>query len=641
MEDSAALVLEFSAADAIDVDEVERLACSMPTFHVVAVAQALTNEERTALGKRFSKLPNLEVCLLGAPIGRGAAIRAGLSRVEVDVVAIVSLDEIVDPAVIAALVRRLAAQPDVDGILAARSHLSAQRGVLRAGLSRGYNMVSNALFGLAIRDVQAPLKVFKYRSLVRILDNLQLRSHAFDVDLLYNARRFGLRIAEVTIGRQPRPRRWPVIETALSAISSLVVLRLVYSRAGAHPLIMRLGRPYIIMNKRSFSVLIFCWRDPHSPSAGGGEVYLHEQARHWVAQGHAVTWVAQGFRGGAREEQLDGIRIVRVGSGLTVFPTAILWYIFRSGWRFDFVLDVMNGFPFFTPIVSGKPKACLVYHVHATHFRDELPGPLADIAIAIETKLVPWIYRRTRFLTISASSARELVEYRITDLPIEIIHSGVDDTLLPGTRHAQPTVLYLGRLRRYKGIRKLIDAFVIVKRVIPDARLVIAGSGDDEPSLRAYTTSIDGIEFTGRVDNDRRRELYQEAWVLGMPSKIEGWGIVVIEAASCGTPTVAYNVNGLRDCIVDDETGFLVQSDAEFVERLRMMLSVNPDGSQMMYSCMKWSRNFSWDRTAERTLEQVRRSQLWSVAIEPQNALASASNVGRDAPRYVEGGRAQ
>jgi len=625
MESLAAVVLEFSATDPTDIADVERLAFALPAIRVVAVAQALDDRQRSTLENRFAGLLNLDVCLLGVPIGRGAAIRAGLSRLgdDIDVVAIVSLDEVVDPAIVVALVEHLASQPGIEAVLTARSN-SLQRGLLRTSLSRLYNVVANAMFGLAIRDVQAPLKVFRYRSLVRILDDLRLRSHAFDVDLLFNIRRAGLRIAEVTIESRPRPRRWSVARTAASAMSSLVVLRVGYSRAGSHPLIMRLGRPYVITNKRLFSVLIFCWRDPRSPRAGGSEVYLHEQAMHWVKQGHAVTWVAQGFFGGAREEILDGIRVVRVGRGLGVFPMAIFWYVFQSGWRFDFILDVMNGLPFFTPIISGKPKACLVHHVHATHFRDELPRPLADVAIAVETKLVPWIYRRTRFLTVSASSSRELVEHGITRLPIEIIHSGVDDALFPGSRHVQPTVLYFGRLRRYKGIRKLIDAFVVVKRSIPDARLVIAGSGDDEASLREYARSTDGIEFTGRVDDDRRRELYQQAWALGMPSKIEGWGIVVIEAASCGTPTVAYDVNGLRDCIVDGETGFLVRSDAEFTERLRLLLSRNPDDSPMMHACLRWSRNFSWDKTAARTLEQIRRSQLWSIVVEPQPVLAGA-----------------
>lgn len=622
----SAVVLEFVADDHIDLGEIERLAEAMPRTKVVAVAQALSASSRETLAFRFSGLPNVEFADLGVPIGRGAAIRAGLSRVREEVVAIVSLDERVDAATVLALMRRLRSHAHLDAVFAARSHSPTQRGFVRSALSGGYNLFANALFGLGMRDVQAPIKVFRLGSLSRVLDGLQLRSHAFDVDLIFQARRHGLVMAQVTIGNRPRRRRWPVVDTALRAISSLLVLRLLYTPLGAHPLVMRLGRPYVVARKDRYSVLIFCWRDPKSPKAGGGEVYLYEQARHWVRQGHEVTWVAQGFKGGAANERLEGIRVVRVGRGLLVFPAAILWYVFRSGWRFDFIVDVMNGIPFFTPIFSGKPKACLVYHVHAAHFRDELPRPISDAAVAVETKLVPWIYRRTRFLTISESSASEISELGISRLPIEIVHSGVDSALVPGRRHEKPTILFLGRLRRYKGVRKLIDAFVLVKTTIPDARLVIAGTGDDEIALRDYARDCSGIEFTGRVDDAKRRELYQEAWVLGMPSQIEGWGIVVIEAASCGTPSVAYDVNGLRDCINDAETGYLVKTDVDFAKRIELLLRDDALRRSFAAACLRWSQNFSWDRCAERTIEQVRRAQLWSVALEPRIAISDRAH---------------
>ena len=85
----------------------------------------------------------------------------------------------------------------------------------------------------------------------------------------------------------------------------------------------------------------------------------------------------------------------------------------------------MNGIPFFTPLYSTKPKVCLVYHVHSHHFREELPWPLSTIAVTLETKIVPFIYRNTRFLTISESSRLEMERVHMSHHPIEIIESGV------------------------------------------------------------------------------------------------------------------------------------------------------------------------------------------------------------------------
>jgi len=631
MATTAAVVLAFSASDAGDLGQIEYLASELADVEIVAVAQALDPREQAALATRFAPYGNVSIAQLGVPIGRGAAIRAGLSRVATDLVAIVNLDEFIDPETVAAAIRRLDAHDRLDAVLATRT---LRHGRLRNVLSRGYNACANTCFALGTRDVQAPIKVFRRRALDAIVDRLQLRSRVFDVDLLVNARRAGLRIAEVAIENAPR-HRLPMLRTAVDAMVSLAVLRVLYTPIGRHPIVMRLGRPYLVSQKRSLSVLIFCWRDPRSPRAGGGEVYLHKQARQWVAQGHRVTWIAQGFSGGASEETFDGIRIVRVGRGLTVFPAAMLWYLMKSGWRFDFILDVMNGVPFFTPLFSGKPKACLVYHLHAKHFCDELPRPLSDLAVAVETRLVPWIYRRTRFLTISESSARELARATITRLPIEVIHSGVDDELTSGERHARPTILYLGRLRRYKGVRKLIDAFAVVRETIGDARLVIAGTGDDEFALRAYARATPGIEFVGHVNEAQKRRLFQEAWVLGMPSTIEGWGIVVIEAARCGTPSVAYDVNGLRDCIRDGETGYLAADDAAFAARLGQLLKPGPHAAAFREACLTWSRTFSWNRCAARTLEQVRSAQLWSVAVEPQMVVLARPKTA--AVRLVRG----
>lgn len=623
---SAAVVLEFSAADLEDVDEIERLASALPNVRVVAVAQALSPDERAALAVRFTGRDNVEFAALGVPIGRGAALRAGIGRCATDAVAIVSLDEYVDHVALAGALARLDADAALDAVLCARSR-GVDRGVVGGSMRRAYNAIANAAFDLGAIDVAAPIKAFRRASLAAILDELQLRSRVFDVDLLVNARRRGFRTAELPIAHRPRARRWPLGRTALDAFASLALLRLLYTPLGRHPIVMRLGRPYLVAKRPSLGVLVFCWRDPASPRAGGGEVYLHRQAREWVAQGHRITWVAERFAGSAAEETIDGIRIVRVGRGLLVFPAAIAWYVLRSGWRFDFILDVMNGIPFFSPLFSGKPKACLVYHVHAHHFRDELPRPLSDLAVAIETKLVPWLYRRTRFLTISASSAREIAAHGISRLPIEIIHSGVDAALEPGARHVRPTVLYVGRLRRYKGVRKLVDAFAVVRRTIPDARLVIAGTGDDEAALRDYARDVPNVEFAGRVDEARKRELFQEAWALGMPSTIEGWGIVVIEAARCGTPSVAYDVPGLRDCIRDGETGYVVGDDAAFAARLARLLTPGDGVSAMREACAAWSRRFTWDRCAAQTLEQIRRAQLWSVAMEPAVTLPAHPKI--------------
>ncbi|MBV8600229.1 MAG: glycosyltransferase family 4 protein, partial [Candidatus Eremiobacteraeota bacterium] len=235
------------------------------------------------------------------------------------------------------------------------------------------------------------------------------------------------------------------------------------------------------------------------------------------------------------------------------------------------------------------------------------------------TRLVPLVYRNTRFLTISESTRREMEELHMSRRPIEIVVSGVPRELVPGAKAAEPTILYLGRLKAYKRIRELIDAFAAIRARIPNARLVIAGEGDDRASLEAYASQRggDAIAFTGRVDDATKLRLMQEAWVFGMPSSIEGWGIVVVEANACGTPAVAYDVQGLRDCIVDGRTGFLARDPAEFAERLEAVLADDALRERLSREARAWAEQFSWDKTAGVTLEQIRRLQPWRAVFEP------------------------
>lgn len=412
-----------------------------------------------------------------------------------------------------------------------------------------------------------------------------------------------------------------VLRLAGGSIFSLLLLRLLHSPIGGFALLDILGRKYALPAKRSYSILIFCWRDPAHPQGGGGETYLYEQARYWASRGHRVTWFSQRFRGAPREAVVDGIRFVRWGRFPFVFGLGALWYVFGRHKSYDFVIDCMNGIPFFTPLFTTKPKVCLVYHIHSHHFLQELPGPIGRLASAVETKLVPAIYKRTPFLTISESTRAEMESFKMSAMPIGLIYSGVGPELVPGRKADDPTVLYLGRLKRYKRVRKLIDAFAYARSIVPNAKLVIAGTGDDEEPLHEYVRErgVGGVHFAGRVSDEEKVRLMQEAWVFGMPSSIEGWGIVVIEANACGTPALVFDVPGLRDCVRSGHNGLIVNGDDEFAKGLVDILSDAKLRATLSTESLEWSRKYSWARTAEETLVTIRRLQPWTAVFEPRS----------------------
>jgi phosphatidylinositol alpha-1,6-mannosyltransferase len=132
------------------------------------------------------------------------------------------------------------------------------------------------------------------------------------------------------------------------------------------------------------------------------------------------------------------------------------------------------------------------------------------------------------------------------------------------TRSETPTVLIVGRMaggEGYKGHDELIDAWPHVTNLVPDARLVIAGGGDDAVRLRAkaeQAASGRGIVFTGFVDRSALDRLYEDAWVFAMPSRGEGFGLVYLEAMARRLPCIGSIHDAAGEVIDHGRTGLLV-----------------------------------------------------------------------------------
>ena len=267
-------------------------------------------------------------------------------------------------------------------------------------------------------------------------------------------------------------------------------------------------------------------------------------------------WLSGGFAGGAARDRIDDVPIRRVGNAVTVYAAVPFTYLREFRDRFDVVLDSSNGIPFFTPLFSMKPKICVVYHVHREVFKNHLPRWLAYALAWCEEKLVPLVYRNVHFVTISDDTREEMRRVGIGDAGTGLVRCGVDGSLVPGEKASLPTVLYLGRLKAYKRVDRLIEAFAAVRERVPSAVLQIAGTGDALAGLRDLVSRLhlDGaVIFEGFVDDDRKRKLLASAWVTVSLSEMEGWGITAIEGNACGTPAIAYDVPGLREAIVHDE----------------------------------------------------------------------------------------
>jgi len=354
--------------------------------------------------------------------------------------------------------------------------------------------------------------------------------------------------------------------------------------------------------------------DMKNPLAGGAEVHLTEIFRRFVVRGDRATLVSSGFSGGSDEDEVEGIRVLRTGTRETFNFTAprLLRKLARAE-RFDLAVEDINKVPLFTPLFIDLPVLVIVPHLFGTTvFRET--NPLFASYVWLMERPIPRVYRDARFEVISKSTADDLARRGIDPARISTIHCGMDhetysiDPLVG--KFNRPTILSLGRIKRYKSVDVIIRAMPDILTAIPDARLAVVGSGDNLPELKrlALRLGIDeSVEFSGFVPADRKVDWMRRSHVIVNPSPKEGWGLTNIEANACGTAAVASDADGLRDSVRDGETGFLFPYGdyRALAERVIRILSDSGLRVRLEKNAAAWAGTFTWDKCARETMTLV------------------------------------
>jgi glycosyltransferase involved in cell wall biosynthesis len=361
-------------------------------------------------------------------------------------------------------------------------------------------------------------------------------------------------------------------------------------------------------------LLVMNWQDRLNPQAGGAEAHPHEIYGRLAARGHQVTLLTSAWRGAPRRDRIDGMEVHRVGGRYTYNLAAPLYYrrVFRDE-PFDLVIEDLNKVPLFTPFWIRRPLVLLVHHLFGETAFQEAPWPIAAATWLLE-RPVGRVYRRIPTEAVSRSTAEDLIARGIRPEGIRVIPNGVDlDFYRPDPaepRFGEPTLLYLGRLKRYKRVDLILRALARLREGGVRARLIIAGQGDAAPALRRLRDELnlgDLVEMPGFVTEEVKRRYFRGAWVHLLTSPKEGWGITNLEAAACGTPTIASDSPGLRDSVVDGETGFLVpHGDLDaLTERIRQLIEDPGLRARLGDQARNFAENFSWDRAADLTEEHL------------------------------------
>ncbi len=359
-------------------------------------------------------------------------------------------------------------------------------------------------------------------------------------------------------------------------------------------------------------ILVLNWRDTKHVYGGGAEVYIEEIAKRWVKEGHKITLFCGNDGKSERNEVVDGIRIIRRGGFYTVYVWAFFYYLFQFYSKFDIVVDCENGIPFFTPLYVRIPKILLIHHVHQDVFRRHLKFPLSIVAMTLESKLMPFLYKNSQIVTISESSKRDIVRqgWAIRE-NIQIVNPGINAKAFKKAKKTRtPTFTYVGRLKHYKNIDVAIKAQSLVSAKFKEACLFIAGKGEEEENLKVLARELGtngAVVFKGFVSEKGKAKLLSKSWAAIQPSSFEGWGITVIEANACGVPVIASKTKGLSDSVVDGVTGILVppKDPEELAKAMEGIILDKKARLILSRKAYEWSKNFSWDKSANQFLRII------------------------------------
>lgn len=373
-------------------------------------------------------------------------------------------------------------------------------------------------------------------------------------------------------------------------------------------------------------VAVVNWRDPGNRQAGGAESYAWQFATALREAGADVEFVTSRDLGQSPRDTVDGVRIIRRGGFITYFVWAFL-HLLRHRRRYDLVMDASTGIPVFAPLAVRRrtPVILVMHHVHLDQFGTHFPRPVAWLGRFLEGWLMPRVYRRARTVAVSESTRQEMRDRLHWRGEIDLLMNGATVPEDPGTPERDPhRLVVLGRLVTHKRVDLVVRA---VER-LPEATLEVIGRGPDHDSLAALIVELgvaDRVTLHGFVDEETKSSLLRSSGLHMCASDAEGWGQVVIEAASYGVPTIARRVPGLRDAIEDGRTGWLLDDhpgdDEALVNELvagvrRAFVRLDDPAQQgaMFAACRDWSGRFSWAGMRASTVVLVE-STLRSITI--------------------------
>jgi glycosyltransferase involved in cell wall biosynthesis len=363
-------------------------------------------------------------------------------------------------------------------------------------------------------------------------------------------------------------------------------------------------------------------------TVGGAERWYRNVAERLAADGHDVTYLT--LRQWPRREppSIPGVRIVPVGPRLAlytddgrrkigpplVFGAGVLWHLLRFGARYDAVHTC--SFPFFSVLAAALVRPLRRFRLVVDWFEVWTRG-YWERYLGRAGGLVGWAVQALcmrvpqRAFCFSELHARRLREGRVAG-EVEILaglQAGIADTAAAEPAHAEPVVVFAGRHIPEKRVPALVHGFAEARRHAPDLRLVILGDGPQRGQVleaiaaEGLTGVASAPGFVDREEVDRR---LATATCMVLPSEREGYGLVVVESAARGVPSVV--VAGPDNAaveLVEDGVNGVVAASASPADLGAAILRVRDAGPALRASTAAWFQRNARRLSLEASLDRV------------------------------------
>jgi len=357
-------------------------------------------------------------------------------------------------------------------------------------------------------------------------------------------------------------------------------------------------------------ILILSRFDIKNPKSGGAQYVVHRIAKHLAQKGHETYLLCSSFPNAKKCEELDGVKIIRSGSQYMLPVTGCMFLLKNSRKKPDLIIEEINIIPWLVPLYSKIPEIAFIHQTQTQQIKSSQSSALSQeinrvgrIIIIFLEKLIPIFYKKINFVTVSNTIKNDLISLGIKKHAIHVIEPGIDKIKeeIQIKKNTHPTILYLGRLKKYKGVQFLLESLREVIKAIPDVELKIVGNGNYETELKEMVLNYSlqsNVRFLGYLSENEKYKTIQSSWFLAIASLNEGWCVPVIEAGALGVPSIAFANGGLNDSIIDNKTGLLVESEniMELTKKIIGLLQNEGQRIRLGENAKKFSSQFLWEK---------------------------------------------